>query len=259
VARPEAQSGRAADPRAVAEVLRTLDNLRPTKLVAEKAEASVLEKDYGLKTPSVKAAVTLTKDGKDTNWEYDFGREAPDGAGVYAKQGDRDLVFLADKAVPAALGKELQDPSVLHFDVAKVKSLKLTGWKNLFGTPTTYEFERKDASQWAAKTAPPGFQVDASKIRKLLDDLANLRAERFVSHQATPKDRDDNSLSPDKGALVVEVTVEGEKEPFQVTVGNLDPEKAAFFATSNRLPNDLFKVRKEVFEGVKERPASLSP
>jgi hypothetical protein len=260
ITKPEAQAGRAADPRAVEDILRTLNNLRPTRLVAEKPDPAVLEKDYGLKAPALKAVVTLTKDGKETNWEYDFGRDAPEGAGVYAKQGDRDLVFLVDKSVLATVGKELQDPAVFHFEADKVKALKLTGWKGVLPAPTTYEFERQaGGSQWSGKGPGGPVPVDASKVRKLLDDLANLRAEKFVSHQATPKERDDNGLSPDKGALVVEVTVEGEKEPFQVTVGNLDPEKAAYFATSNRLPNELFKVRKDIFEAVKDKPASLSP
>ena len=259
-AAPPELAGRAADAATVTDILRALNNLQATKLVAEKAAPEVLDADYGLKSPPTKAVITVAKDGKDQRFEYDFGKDAPENTGVYAKLGERDLVFVADKAVLTTLARDLPDPTVFRFDPAKVKSVKVAGWQDLVGELRTLEFERGKDGGWAVKSppSPAGFKVDAARVSKLLADLSALRAEKFVTRKATPKDREDNGLTAPKGALTVEVTVEGEKEPFRLTVGNLDAEKTGYLASSNRTGDDLFKIRKEPFEGAKAKPTFFS-
>src|SRR5581483_1043145 len=104
----------------VSDVLNALNRLQAQKLVAEKANAADLQKEYGLTTPSLKAVITLTKDGKDTESVYEFGKSV--GNSVYGKQGQRDTIFTVDKTALAPLETtELQDKTVFTFDVAKVK------------------------------------------------------------------------------------------------------------------------------------------
>jgi hypothetical protein len=75
----------------------------------------------------------------------------------------------------------------------------------------------------------------------------------------TPKEREEDGLTPEKGGLVIEVTVESEKEPFVLAVGNLDADKAGYFATANRAGDTLFTVAKDTFEKAKEKPAYFNP
>src|SRR5207248_11047657 len=133
-------AGRSADPQAVENILNTLNRLQAQKLVAEKAEPAQLEREYGLKPPAVKAVVTLKQDGKEKSYEYDFGTEAE--GGVYGKQSQSDLVFVANKEILTTLQGQLQDPTVFRFDPNKVRSVKLTGWKDVLGTPLTLDLEK---------------------------------------------------------------------------------------------------------------------
>jgi hypothetical protein len=252
--KPADMAGRSADPNAVRDVLNTLNRLRAAKLVTEKAGPATLEKDYGLAKPALKAVVTVTKDGKDTTHEYDFGKDE-DKDHVYAKQGQRDMVFTVDKHVLTTLRAELQDPTVFNFDAAKVKAVKVTGWKELLGTPLTLEVERKGPAEWNVKS-PPKFNLDRGKLERFLADLSHLRSVSFVAHKATPKP--EQGLDVDQGALAVEITVEGEKEPLRLTVGKADGEKG-YFAISDRLKGDIFDVRKDIFDGPKSKPAYFSP
>jgi hypothetical protein len=252
--KPADMAGRSADPMVVDNILNTLNRLRAVKLVSEKAGPATLDKDYGLAKPGVKAVVTVSKDGKDTAWEYDFGKDE-DKDHVYAKQGQRDTIFTVDKNVLATLRGELQDPTVFNFDMAKVKAVKITGWKELLGSPLTLELERKSATEWAAK-GPPKFNLDRMKLERFLGDLSRLRAVSFVAHKATPKP--EQGLDADQGALVVEITLEGEKEPLRLTVGKADGDKG-YFATSDRLKGDIFLVPKAIFDGPKSKPAYFSP
>jgi hypothetical protein len=254
-AAPKEMAGRTADAGAVTGVLNAINRLQAQKLVAEKASAADLQKEYGLGTPSLKAVVTVTKDGKGTDFVYEFGKQLDNS--VYGKQGQRDTIFTVDKAALAPLETtELQDKTVFTFDVAKVKELKLIGWQSLLGSQHTIDLEREDASGWKVK-APPGFMVDATKVRRFLDDLSKLKAESFVAHNVA-KPAPQHELEVAKGALEVEITLEGEMEPLKLTVGKLDGDKG-YFATTNKLPGDVLLLRKEIFESPKSKPAHFSP
>src|SRR5262249_47786822 len=163
---------------------------------------------------------TVKRDGKDKTFEYLFGKELEDKHTQFVKQSDSDLVFTVEKGTLASLFKgELQDPQVFKFDAAKVKTLKLVGWKNVTGAPFTLEIERKDSSQWTVK-APAGFNLDAAKVGQFLGELSNLRAERFVTKNAKIKSAYD-AKAKNGQAFNVELTLEGEKEPLKLSVVNL--------------------------------------
>jgi hypothetical protein len=248
IVKPEAQKDRAADPIAVEDILRDLNNLRAEKIVTEKADEKQLG-DFGLRPPQTKVTITVTKDGKPQTFDYDFGKETTDKIGVYARQSKGDTVYVVAGTKLAVLDKELQDTKVFSFDPGRVKELKLTGWYEKGRPIGELQLKRKDTGAWTVEK-PPMNEVDADKVRKLLDELSRLRAERFVAHKATPTD--EQGLTAEKGALQVEVVVEGEKDPFSLTVGNLDGDKG-YFATSTKLPGDIFNVRKDIFEGPKSK------
>jgi hypothetical protein len=246
------KTAQTADAHAVEDLLRSLNDLKPARLVAEKATAAQLD-EYGLKAPANKVVVTLTRDGKPQTFEYAFGKDAGQGM-LYAKASASDLVVTVPSSVLGTLGKELQDLTVFHFDVAKVNEVKMTGWQEVLGGPGELLLKRKDGA-WVVEKSPTKLDLNAEKLDAFLRELSQLRAERFVAHKATPSP--DQGLDVAKGGFAVEVKVEGDKQPFTVTVGKPDGANS-YFATSDRLPGDIFDVPKRIFEGPRSKPAYFS-
>ena len=138
---------------------------------------------------------------------------------------------------------------MFRFDPAKVKSVKVVGWATL-DNPVTLEFERKDEKDWSVKV-PAGKTADVTAIGYFLDPLRDLRADRFVNPTADP------GLDTNKGALRVELTLEGQKEPLVLTLGKEGPDKETqdfYFAKSSTEGDQIFLVRKGSFEKVKPDP-----
>jgi Domain of unknown function (DUF4340) len=253
-AEPKDMAGRKVSRSAVEQILAALHGLRATRLVAEAPKDDELDKEYGLKTPALKAVVTKAD---KTSTTYDFGKDAA-GGGEYARQSQRPMVFVVDKTRLDALPKELRDPTIFAVaDASKVKSLKLTGWVNVTGMPTTWDFERNAEGKWVVKTpAPNTIAVDQDKVRVFVEGLAHLTAKRFAGQDAKIKaafDKDE-----EKTALTIDMTAEGQEKPLQLKVVNLTGDKAAlgnekgYFAG---IPGELFEVAKELFEGPMSKPA----
>src|SRR5207249_1963117 len=119
-------------------------------------------------------------DEKDKERTYLFGAETDDKAQMYAKQGERDLVFSAHKSVVEAFQQaDLTDPTVFRLDLAKVTGMKLTGWKeySVNGQPQTLDLERKGANNWAVK-GNSAYKLSASQAEAFLSNLAVVRAEK---------------------------------------------------------------------------------
>ena len=81
---------------------------------------------------------------------YLFGGDAgTEKRNVYLKPADQELVFEVDRGTFDQFQKaDVQDTIVHRIDKAKVKALKITGWQEVLGSPTTLEIERKDG-KWA--------------------------------------------------------------------------------------------------------------
>jgi Domain of unknown function (DUF4340) len=256
-AEPKDMAGRKVSKSAVEQILAELHGLHATRLVAEAPKDDELDKEYGLKTPMLKAVVAKAD---KTSTTYDFGKDAA-GGGEYARQSQRPMVFVVDKTRLEALQKDLRDPTIFAVaDASKVKALKLTGWVNVNGELTTRDFERNAEGKWAVKTPTPNtIVVDQDKVRLLVEGLAHLTAKRCVGQDAKIKSAIDKD--EDKTALTVDMTVEGQERPLQLKVVNLTGDKAAlgndkgYFATSPSVPGELFEVAKELFDGPMSKPA----
>jgi hypothetical protein len=259
--KPSDFAGRTADRTAVEDILRDLNNLHAVKIETDKVPEAAKLAEWGLKEPPLKAVVTLTQDGKPKTIEFDFGKETSD-KNFYLRTNLGDMIVVVGNNVVNTLKRELQDPTVLHFDVSKVQEVKLTGWIALqrqlgSNTPLTRTFKRaKGGTGWEVDSKD-AIKLDAALLDSFLKSLADLKAVKFVSHKAKPAP--EQELDTDKGALLIELTVAGDKEPrkLTLTVGKEDGNNG-YFAISNQLPGDIFDVRKDVFDKVKEKPAYFS-
>jgi hypothetical protein len=244
IIQPKDLAGRTADRARVEAILADLRGLRPVKFEAEGAED--LEK-YGLKSPAIKATVTIKdKDGKPEDWVYLFGSETPEKNGAYAKQGNKDVVFVAPTETLETLRHDLEDPTVFQLDVAKVKELKFTGWKQLTGSAFTLQLERKSPNSWAAKQ-PADFEANSAKAETFIQSLASLKAEKFVVKKGGPQP--EHKLGPKDASLVIEVTLDGQKDPLTLTIGDLSTKDKAYFAQSSNLPGNVFLLAEEPAAG----------
>ncbi|HTU20298.1 MAG TPA: DUF4340 domain-containing protein [Gemmataceae bacterium] len=255
---PKDFAGRTADKSAVEDILRDLNNLRAVKIVSDKAPEAAKLTEWGLKDPRLKAVVTRMVDKKPKTYEFDFGKDA-DG-GVYLRASQQDMIVVAGSNVVNTLKRELQDPTVFHFDAGKVQEVKVSGWISLQkqlgkDKPLTLMFKRaKGGSGWEIEPKD-AIKPDASRMDSFLKNLSELKAVKFVAHKAKPSS--DQELDVNKGALLVELMVAGEKTPRTLTVGKADGN-TGYFAISNQLPGDIFEVRKDLFDKVKEKPAYFS-
>jgi hypothetical protein len=249
---PKGLAGRSADAGKVDQLLNDLHDLRAEKLVAEKATDKELD-GYGLKSPAIKVALAHDKDDKKSAakvFAYLFGKETDDKAGYYAKQGDRDFIFVVRKGVLGPLQGDLQDPTLFSFEPNKVKSVKFSGWQDISGSPFVLELERKSSQEWLAKN-PPGFRVNSVQAENFVGGLANLKAVRFLPGIAG---KPEYKLDLKDSALDVVITLDGEKEPYILTIGGPSGTEG-YYARSNKLPNQLFVLPKGSFEQAKAKPA----
>jgi hypothetical protein len=244
---PASLAGRTASEFNIENIVSTLRFLQATRLVAEKPSDADLDAKYGLKSPAVKVTLTLKKGDKPEDWVYSFGKETDDKTGVYARQNQRDIVFIVAKGVLNALSSDLQDPTVLSMDLGKVEGMKITGWHDSAGEPLSLEMEYK-MGQWAAKT-PANFKLDDKKAAELLAAMDGLKATKFVAEK--PGAKPEHELDLKAGALEVTLTVKNEKEPTTVIIGGLDADGKNYYATTSKMPGQLFLLPKEKFEKFK--------
>jgi hypothetical protein len=243
IKKPADLAGRLADSFAVNMIINVLRMLRADRIETEKASEADLDK-FGLRNPQIKAVLTVQdKYKKNEEWTYSFGKE--DKNEVYAKQGKQDMVFLVSASILKPLLGELSDPTVLHFEPAKVKEIKVEGWKKSQGFAVTLDAIRKDSQSWTLKS-PPDFDLDDAQVNALLADLSKLRAQRFVVRKGSAKpefELDDKTRS-----LQITLTIEREKSPITLTIGKLDPNENAYYAQCSTLPGDVFLLPQYLFE-----------
>jgi hypothetical protein len=140
----------------------------------------------------------------------------------------------------AALQGELRDRNVFHFQAANVKELRLSGWKQVYGSTADLVLERQADKTWKVKQAPfTDLQVDPHKVDFFLQDLTDPAAplvERFLEGGVKPAyklDQADRSLE-------IVLTADGQKT--SLTIGALDAAQKAYDAQSSAVPNEVFLV-----------------
>jgi hypothetical protein len=227
-----------------------LHDLFADRYVTEKPTGNELER-FGLDAPPVKVTLSLTKPDKKTEEHaFLFGKETDDKTGIYAKQSDRDMVFVVRKTLLDTFQGELQDPMVVQFDMSKLKGAKLVGWQDIIGSPFALELERKGNAEWTVKS-PADYKLDAVKMEAFISGLSGLRAERFLG----PKNggQPEYKLDLPGGALEVSLLLEGEKDPFRLIIGAGSNE--GYYGMTSKLGNEVILLPKNNFADVKSRPA----
>lgn len=247
---PERLKGRPADASAIVHLLSQLSAIQPNRVVSDKVTEDVLNRlEVNPTSPRMKVTATVKDQGERV---YLFGGDVgTEKKNVYFKPGDQELVFEVDRFAFDQFQKaEVQDMVVHRIDKVKIKAMKITGWQEVLGTPTTLEIERKDG-KWALKSGGM-FELDPAKVDSFLNDLTTPKAESFVVYKDGPKP--EHNLDVAKNALSIELTME-EGDPVKMVIS--PPNKdGKVFATSSRSPGDVFTMP-DRFATVRAKPAAL--
>jgi hypothetical protein len=241
------QKPAAADAHDVDDIVRELRNLRAEKLVNEKPSKKDLAQ-YGLGKKFEATLVMRKADKKTETRVYEFGNETKDG--VYAKESGDDMVFTAGPFVLQTLKNELRDRTLFHFTAAKVKEIRLQGWKPIYKHLETLDLKRDGTNGWKVVKAPGhGFQLESAKFDAFLNDLTdtqNSPIERFVDGAPKPE----YQFGSGQQTLIATLTVDGVKAPVVLTIGKLDAKSGAYFAQSSTLPGAVFLIPRDRLDNV---------
>ncbi|MBX7105551.1 MAG: DUF4340 domain-containing protein [Gemmataceae bacterium] len=251
IRKPADLADRGADPVRVESLLGELARLSAVRLWSEKPTDRELDR-YGLAKPRFQATVFWKDGDKTAERKYYFGVETDDKSGTYARMEGRDLVFtVARNAVPSLESGEIRDAVVFQLPPGRVTGIKLNGWRDVVGTATVRDLERKGASNWALR-GDDKIKLSVGQCESLLNLLSLVRAEKYVVQKTGPKA--EHKLDVAAGGLEITISLEGEKDPVTLTIGGLDAEGRHYFATSSKLPGDVFLIAKGPFEAVKAKP-----
>jgi hypothetical protein len=239
---PAEMKSRTLDMLKVDQLIGSLSGLSAIEVFAKKGTDQDLQR-WGLKPPKVEASVEI-KDAKEPI-VFQFGESADkENQRIYLKVAGKDRVYVVFRsAIDMLLSGELIDLTVTKIDMKKVNKFKFTGWKDVVGSPTSWEYDRVAAANWTA-VGKKDVVADGARLESFLLAISNLRTDRFVMHQGGPKP--EHKLDTNAGALAIEITVEGEKEPVILTIGA--GEGTSFFAQSNGMPGTVFTLPQAIFE-----------
>ena len=250
--KPERLKGQSADADKLRSLIGVVATLTPDRIVAENPPEPDLVR-FGLgASPRMKVTVGLNND-KDKERTYEFGNETDDKTRVYIRQSGRTAVMTVPVDNFNRFAVDLRDPTIYTLDVAKVKGIKLRGWKQLFGGPVEYAFEKK-GSDWTTSKSPAAFAVDPVKLNALLGVLTSPHAAAFVGGAAKPEQGFD--LNTAANSLEITIDIEG-GTPIVLTLGNDTDGGANYFATCSARKDEVLTVSTVDFRTYREKPGSL--
>lgn len=251
--KPDARKGQSADAPVVSGLLGLLSGLSPERVVSEKPSPDELKK-WGLDpaAPRLTATVGLADKDKPDEVAYHFGGETEDKQHVHARQVGRPHVFTVRKEVfDRFAGDDLRDRTVYRLDPAKVKRLKVRGWKDAAGAAAEYVAEKQGA-EWVG-VGPPGFKPDPAKVGALLAALAAPRAEKFVAVGDQPQ----YGVTAQNNPNLIEFTVESDGQPAVTLVLGKSADGGRTYAASSAVFGDVFTLDATQIRKLAETPASL--
>jgi hypothetical protein len=251
--RPDTQKGQTADQALVTEMLDKLARLEAARYVDEQADEKKLA-GYGLdpKAPRVRVTVGL-KSEADKERVYEFGNDVPGGGAVYARQGGGPAVFTVPRAAADPfMAFDLRDRTVARFDPAKVKRVKVRGWKEATGQVLVREFERTGGT-WVAAD-PKDFPVDPGKVEAFLREVAALRVKGYLPKPAPPEFR----LAPEANGAEVTLVVDGGPE-VRLNLGATIENGASRVGSVGAPPNEtIFTLAPDALKAYRESAGSFA-
>jgi hypothetical protein len=253
-ASPDPRAGQAADAAAVRnDVIYYLANASAQfgRFVDEAPTPQKLT-EYGLAPAArLKAVVEVpgAAGGKPRQIVYEFGKDTPDPAFVYARAEGRPAVFTLGRTVFDKLANaDLRDRAVFHGVPAdKVNEVEVTGWGGV-----ALKFQKNKDGAWAAQ--PPTFSVDPAKVSAFLSLVGRTRAKAFEKGPPKPE----QGFADPKQNL--QATLKWPGGAVTLKIGAPADGGQSFYAWSSTLPQSdpVFTVDAAPFKPYKEGPGGFA-
>lgn len=208
------------------------------------SDASAELATYGLEQP--KLEVGIKAKGKGESWVA-FGNPNVDGEYVFAKQRDKNEVFLVSVMVKRVADRslfDLRDKQVLTVNKDKVTRLEL------LNQGTRLVLEKKEKDGWQL-TKPLVAHGGKEEIDRFLGRLAELKAAGF--REETPKDLAPLGLA--KPASWIKLWQQGQPEPATLLIGSQD--KGGRYNAKLADKDEAILLDKKFVEGLPNKPYPL--
>jgi hypothetical protein len=210
--KPDPMKDQTADSGTVGDLLNLLATQSATKFVreltdADKGREKEIYTGYGLGPDAPRMKVTVGLDGAAPGNErvYYLGNETDDKQAVFARVDGRPAVFTVPKLVyDRFAGADLRDRTLVRFDAAKLKGVRVRGWRDVTGGDLLVREFRKEGAGWAA-TNPAGFAVDAGKVDEFVRAIQGLRVKEFRTGGEHP----DHRFNPEQNGFEVTLDLDG--------------------------------------------------
>ena len=222
-----------------------LSRLEAVEYISDATKAEDLEKASGLAKPTLRATFSLA--GKKEPLTLKIGKQR-DGKQEYFAQlsgGSDSTVFVVKKEVRETLDRDslsLRPPSIWKLAGDDIREVRISK------EGSEYRL-KKDGEAW--KIAG-GFEASAvaEEVRDLTEDLAGLRAEKYVAHSA--KDKDLAKFGLDKPYLKIAVATTDKKDAKEKELHIGSPTEKAAKSRFARLSDSdaVFVLAEKAVEGL---------
>ena len=184
------------------EISRLATNLLAVRMVAEAPKDLAV---YGLDKPYVRARITTepAAGGEAETVEILLGAESPEG-GRFAAVSGQELVFVVPPTTVGTLEYELRARSIFSAGMDRIAAL----------TVNDLRIEKAD-DRWTA-VKPVRGEVDPYVLNLTLDELADMKAVRFVRYQVKPTELAGFGLDKPVCRVKVELAV---GKPVEILLG----------------------------------------
>jgi hypothetical protein len=250
-AKPEAMKGKFADADRVDAIVGRLSTLACERVISEAPTPDELKKfNLDLATPRVRVTLAL-KDPADKERSYDFGAETEDKKSVFVRIAGKPMISTVVRGITdMVLNEDLRDSLLYRVDAAKVKKLKIRGWKAATGALVVYDLE-KTSGTWKAIT-PTGVTLDNAKVDALVQFLAKPKVDQYIGLPVA-----EHGVSVDTNPAAFEFTLESDGAPTVALVtGNL-AEGGRHFVTASTTTNLIGVINAAAMLKFIEKPTNL--
>jgi uncharacterized protein DUF4340 len=228
-----------ADDAQVKQVLEGLLNGNVDQVMAEKVTDM---KPYGLDKPAFQATLS---DAKGHQKLLQTGSKDVRGFSVYARASDNPQLFLLSAySIDNVVKKkpdDLRDKTVLALDPNSITHLSLQ-------TPSQMVRAEKQGQKWQL-TAPQAAPADADTVKAVLDQIKELKADRFEG-AGVPASR--CGLAPAR----LTVTLSGPAGEKGLLLGKATPDGKDVYAMRPG-ENEVFDLPKSAFDDLSKKPGDL--
>ena len=213
--KPDGMKDQTADTGAAGDLFNLLATQSATKFVRELTDADKgKEKDvylgYGLaaEAPRLKVVVGLDAPAPGNERVYFFGNETDDKQAVYARVEGRGAVFTVPKFLfDRFAAADLRDRTLARFDPAKLKVVRIRGWRQTTGGELLVREFRREGASWVAVSppTPAGITVDGTKVDEFVRAVQGLRVKEFRTGGESP----DHRFNPEQDGFEVTLDFDG--------------------------------------------------